>query len=213
MARRTKEEAEKTYLALLDAAVELFLEKGMARTTLHEIADRAGVTRGALYWHFKGKDDIILAIWQTFALPHLDKFAASMSAIAKDDPIVGFRRTMHDMMEAIVTDSRAGQAVSIIMHVVEITKEETELQTYLQNMRESIVISMKEGCRFVAQNGGLRDGLCPELAAKGLVAYTLGLVNQYVLPHPFADLKSDGVALLDIYLDAVLRDPGAGAGR
>ncbi len=62
MARRTKAEAEKTKSALLASAVVLFSEQGVAKTTLDDIATAAGVTKGAFYWHFKNKTELLLAI-------------------------------------------------------------------------------------------------------------------------------------------------------
>ena len=52
MARRTKAEADETRTKLLDAAEEVFFEKGVSRTSLGDIAQRAGATRGAVSWHF-----------------------------------------------------------------------------------------------------------------------------------------------------------------
>lgn len=57
--RRTKEEAEQTKNLLLDAALDIFSEKSYDTATLNDIAKRAGVTRGAIYWHFKDKTDIL----------------------------------------------------------------------------------------------------------------------------------------------------------
>src|SRR5690606_12983243 len=53
--RRTKEQAEQTRASILAAAEQLFLEKGVAHSTLDQIARAAGVTRGAVYWHFENK--------------------------------------------------------------------------------------------------------------------------------------------------------------
>lgn len=58
MARKTKAEAEQTRRDILEAALDLFHAKGYTRTTLEEIARSAGVTRGAIYWHFKDKVDL-----------------------------------------------------------------------------------------------------------------------------------------------------------
>ena len=60
--RRTKEDAMQTRCQLLQAAKALFNEKGFSRTTLAEIAEKAGLTRGAAYWHFKSKDEILITI-------------------------------------------------------------------------------------------------------------------------------------------------------
>ena len=56
---------ERTRARLLDAAVELIREKGLYRTTLEEVAKRAGMTRGAIYGNFKNKDELFLAVVET----------------------------------------------------------------------------------------------------------------------------------------------------
>jgi AcrR family transcriptional regulator len=48
--------------AILDVALELFTEQGYDKTSLREIADRLGVTKAALYYHFEKKEDILLEL-------------------------------------------------------------------------------------------------------------------------------------------------------
>ncbi|MBK7872547.1 MAG: TetR/AcrR family transcriptional regulator [Saprospiraceae bacterium] len=60
--RRTKEEALLTRDSLVDSALELFIENGYSNVSLHQIAESIGATRGAFYWHFKSKEEILLAI-------------------------------------------------------------------------------------------------------------------------------------------------------
>ena len=57
--RRKKEDAEQTKHLIIEKAVELFLKKGFSQTTLDEIATAAAVTRGAIYFHFKDKKEIV----------------------------------------------------------------------------------------------------------------------------------------------------------
>ena len=64
MARKTKEDAQKTRQQLIEAAITQFSTRGVASTTLTDIADAAGVTRGAVYWHFSSKAEIFNAIWE-----------------------------------------------------------------------------------------------------------------------------------------------------
>ena len=61
--RKTKEEAYQTRCNLLVAALSVFYERGVAQASLDEIAKAAGVTRGALYWHFKNKEDLFEALF------------------------------------------------------------------------------------------------------------------------------------------------------
>ncbi len=59
MARKSKEDAQATREGILDAAVACFHEHGVVATTLAMIAARAGYTRGAVYWHFKNKTEVL----------------------------------------------------------------------------------------------------------------------------------------------------------
>ena len=57
MARKCKEDAEKTRQAVIESALDVFSEKGYAKATFDEIAARAGFTKGAVYWYFRNKAD------------------------------------------------------------------------------------------------------------------------------------------------------------
>ena len=62
MARRTKEEAEKTRARIMASALSLFAKKGYDRTTFNDIAAKLKLTKGAVYWHFESKDALLMAI-------------------------------------------------------------------------------------------------------------------------------------------------------
>ena len=64
MVRRTKDAALETRAHILDTAEEVFQKKGVSSTSLDDIARAAGVTRGAIYWHFKNKADLFDALMQ-----------------------------------------------------------------------------------------------------------------------------------------------------
>ena len=83
MVRKTKEEAMNTRARIMDAAIELFADRGFARTSLEEIAEAAGVTRGAVYWHFKNKFDLISAIHEdmhTELMSELDRKSTRLNS-------------------------------------------------------------------------------------------------------------------------------------
>ena len=62
MARKTKEQAQQTRQDILMGALNVFSEKGFSRSTLSDIAKRIGMTRGAVYWHFKDKREILVEL-------------------------------------------------------------------------------------------------------------------------------------------------------
>ncbi|HEY5007403.1 MAG TPA: TetR/AcrR family transcriptional regulator [Caulobacteraceae bacterium] len=60
---------ERTRAALLEAARALIREKGYERTTMEEVARRAGMTGGGLYGNFKNRDELFIALGQTYWAP------------------------------------------------------------------------------------------------------------------------------------------------
>jgi len=77
MARKTKAEAEKTRQSILRAALDLFVEKGYERATFEDVASLIGLTKGAVYWHFKSKPDLFAALVANMTETH-DKQIARM---------------------------------------------------------------------------------------------------------------------------------------
>lgn len=58
--RRTKEDALETRRSILRAALDIFCEKPYAKVSIADIASAIGMTKGAVYWHFKNKDDLFV---------------------------------------------------------------------------------------------------------------------------------------------------------
>lgn len=59
-----KESREKRIKDITNAAVEVFLKKGYENTTMEEIAEKAGISKGGLYHHFKSKDVLLMLVNQ-----------------------------------------------------------------------------------------------------------------------------------------------------
>ena len=80
---------QRTRAALLEAARELVRERGYEGTTLRDVAERAGMTSGAIYGNFKNRDDLFLALGLTYWPPIVPRyrpdatFAEKMRALAE----------------------------------------------------------------------------------------------------------------------------------
>ena len=91
MPRRTKEDAAETRALILDQATVLFEEKGYSSTTLDDIARAAGLTKGAIFHHFKSKKALFTDIWTTLQ-KEMDadiRRTAAKIAAETDDPFAG----------------------------------------------------------------------------------------------------------------------------
>ncbi|WP_319447877.1 MULTISPECIES: helix-turn-helix domain-containing protein [unclassified Mycobacterium] len=93
---------EHTRALLLDAAEEVFAEKGFTAATLDDIAHVAGYTKGAIYKHFSAKEDLFLAVSDRYWRRYFDNFADVMSTATRigarelDEVAERWRQLSHD---------------------------------------------------------------------------------------------------------------------
>lgn len=66
---------------ILNESVRLFLEKGYHATSIDDITDAAGITKGALYWHYKGKEDLLKKIIQKWEKDFLDELIRKVDGV------------------------------------------------------------------------------------------------------------------------------------
>ncbi|WP_037602214.1 TetR/AcrR family transcriptional regulator [Streptacidiphilus rugosus] len=89
-----------TRARILDVALELFVEHGYEKTSLREIADRLGVTKAALYYHFRTKEDILAGIVASMSAPIEEAIAwgeqQEYSAEVRDEILRRFAEGMAD---------------------------------------------------------------------------------------------------------------------
>lgn len=199
MARRTKEDALVTRDLLLDAAERVFQRRGVSRTSLQEIAQEAGLTRGAIYWHFDNKADVFDAMMQRVTLPMVASLKGPPE-IEATDPLLHLRRNVATAFHQTVHDEQVRRVFEIASHKVEYVDE-------LQALRERH-ITERDACmgdldRLLAQaveRGQLPGGTSVGMAAIGLHALIDGLMHNWLLNPESFDLEAVGAQALDAHL-------------
>ncbi len=68
VARRTREEARETREKLLESALDIMSAKPFATVSMNEIAEKVGLSKGAVYWHFKNKNDVLITLIESLGL-------------------------------------------------------------------------------------------------------------------------------------------------
>ena len=106
MPRRSKEDAGKTRQLLLDTALKLFAERGIARTNLKDIAIEAALTHGALYWHFKNKADLLSALYDECRLELSDIFIDQLQS-ARQNALASLGGFIYEWSIKVVQDERS----------------------------------------------------------------------------------------------------------
>ncbi|VGO20273.1 TetR family transcriptional regulator [Pontiella sulfatireligans] len=102
MARKTKEEAEKTRQRILDAALKVFSEKGYSKATFVDVASEIGLTKGAVYWHFKTKPELLAAV-----VAYGEEKQCARYKDAMPETLAELRDTVVELVTAIADDDES----------------------------------------------------------------------------------------------------------
>lgn len=193
MVRRTKEEALATRNALLDAAELLFHERGVSRTSLQQIAEAAGLTRGAVYHHFEDKAALFDAMMERVRLPLED--AELRAATTADEAWAALETMLLDVLRRLEGSEQVNRVFEIAITKVEYVDEMAGLRERHRQAkcehREAIVRGLRHA------------GFTParaETAARGLQALIVGLIHSWMLEQGEFALLGTGRAAIRAHL-------------
>ncbi|MEK8031565.1 TetR family transcriptional regulator [Ideonella sp. DXS29W] len=199
MVRRTKADAQATRHQILDAAEAEFLARGVAHTRLQDVAAAAGVTRGAIYWHFQDKAELFNAMMDRAFLP-CECAAERAQQVAGDDPMALLTEMAMSPLRALAESEQVQRVFRIAMHQTEYTAELAPVQArYMEGTSEFQQQLVDAMTRAEAQ-GQLRPGLPLPLIATGLFALVDGLMHHWTLRPGGFDLVACGEVAVRSYI-------------
>jgi TetR/AcrR family acrAB operon transcriptional repressor len=196
--RRTKEEAAQTRRRIMAAALRTFNRRGIARTTMEHIAEAAGVTRGAIYWHFSDKRALLGAIREDVSLPLIDRADFTLLYDRETEPLERIERFLTDLVRAVEEDSRTRLAFNVMSFKCEYVGDlEPELSEYarkLERLRRILTQVYGEA------RDRLRSDLTPEIAALETVAFLVGLLRISLLDECGASVRKHARDLIGAHV-------------
>lgn len=191
-AEQTTQTREKRRRELLDAARELFAAKGFEQTNVSDIAARAGVSQGTIYWYFKSKDDLLMAVFEDW-----------LSGLAQDYvTIVSEPGTAQDRLTRYA--QAAARRIKEAEHLLPVEAEFWSLifrrdairqrfHDLFRRLRADIANLLREGMN----SGELRSDIDPvHLAAIAIAVYD-GLILQWAAESEAVDWD----AVTDTFLE------------
>ena len=206
MARRTKEEAATTREQLLDAAEKVFRERGVTRTSLAEVATAAGLTRGAVYWHFKDKAALFTAMCERATLP-LDAMVAAASGERSNDPLGTLRDLMVEALRHLATDTRTQAVFEVIFLKTEMCGELGEVFGRRDRERCECLLQVETLVRRAIDVGNLPSDTDAALATQLLHACMGGLMREWVLDRQAYDLERVAPSLVECIIAGIVACP------
>ncbi|MFN2360325.1 MAG: TetR family transcriptional regulator [Marinobacter sp.] len=191
MARRTKADAENTRQSILDASEQVFMEKGVARASLEQIAREAGVTRGAVYWHFRNKSDVLDAMLERVRAP----LTEMVDAVTTPEQSLGnLQSVCVYALRKLAEDPHHFRVYSILFH-------RTESDQAIEKQRELASHSIEHLAQVFALEGisdRLYPGLTPVQAARSLHTQMLGIYYDWLSNPEGWDLMAEAECLVAV---------------
>lgn len=198
MARKTKEQAQETRCRILDAAEQVFQRQGVSRTSLNQIATEAGVTRGAIYWHFRNKADLYDAMIRRVLDPEEARGQADQQR--QNDPLNFIRELAVGFLQRLASNPQHQRVLEIAWHKCEYVDEMAIIRdSHLECGRRFIAL-LEEAMRCAQEQGRLPATLCPHQAAVGVMAVVDGLMVNWTLEPSLFPLTDYASAIIDAYL-------------
>src|SRR5579862_6678803 len=172
---------------LIDAAMDLFASYGYRGTSLARIARAAGVTKGALYWHFADKEEFFIAV----VAKVLGEWDLIFEKSAHATNAVEFRAEFGRLFDTIAELNEKNPWVSRLLLII--TLESHKITPRVLRAMRRANLSYHRNFRVLVERGtevGVFDpSLDAQWAATQIFASYLGLANLWYLHGPRFDLR------------------------
>jgi TetR/AcrR family transcriptional regulator, transcriptional repressor for nem operon len=201
MKTATSRAPEMTRRKILEAAFNEFYKRGFQGGSINRIVDQAGTTKGALFHHFKGKNDLGYAVVREVIHPHLrEKFADPLAN--STDPITDLKRLFLQSNKREIANDRLVHGCPLNNLAQEMSPLDERFRKALAKiyagLRESLAAAFAHGIKA----GTVRKNISPSKVATFVVAAHAGICGTAKNAQSEKLLVESSQALFD-YLDSL----------
>lgn len=191
-----------TEAKIVQSALELFVRKGYHGTSIVDITNKVGLTKGALYAHFSGKGELLLRLIQEFKSGFVDGMAKSVSecpgdALDKLNRVISFNAKF------------ATQNQHLCVFLTFLTTElnaDVDFQPALQEVYREYAAIISEPIRQGIRQGLFKKELDPHVTALTFMALHDGVLHQWVLNRNHLDGAQYVRTFREIFLYGLVRE-------
>jgi TetR/AcrR family acrAB operon transcriptional repressor len=196
--RRTKEEASITRENVLTAALEVFSRYGYSAARLEDIAQAAGVTRGAIYHHFGSKEELYkaLVIERSAGINQLAEVTVSQGGT----PLEIIRRLLTSLFEYLEENEEYRALLELAVSKVELTEELDSIREDTIKGRRQLAAFFRELLSQGIQAGEIRSDLPVTSAAWALVSFMNGVGLIWTQDPQAFPLHESRETFVDLFL-------------
>lgn len=176
MARKTREESQLTRERILDAAEQVFAQHGVSSATIAHIADTAGVSRGAVYGHYRSKVDMCLAMCRRA----LQRATLPPHMLEQHPPLEALFRMGMFCLRQWLTPGSMQRALHVLYYLCEDTPENAPLTRLRRGWEADYTRQMLRALRRAVKSGDLPAALDMKLAQAFINCTMTGIYNARI---------------------------------
>jgi TetR/AcrR family transcriptional regulator, acrAB operon repressor len=198
--KKTKESAEKTRYELLETGLKIFNEKGYNRTRLEDIANAAGVSRGAIYHHFGNKTELFKEI----ILSRVNQIVAVFENISaeSEEPLKSLKKSLAEILTRIENDSLLTAFAELFAKTefIEELKELKEQRDYSSWREYKILLNALQTCK---SKGLIKNHINLNTFAFTLIGAFDGIFRIWVRNPEMISLKENADQIIEYLFTGV----------
>jgi TetR/AcrR family acrAB operon transcriptional repressor len=196
--RRKKEEAEATKEDILKAAKDVFARKGFTAATLADIAEQAGITKGAIYWHFDNKSELYQ---QVLAHGFMGYYELMAGILTQDmPPMEKIRKAMTAVLVAFEQDEEYRASVGLLLFNTEASEEMQPFIARVVEFNEAIYGTLVGLIEQGIASKEIDPGIDPGQVAYGLMGFVHGVEVISILGIGNISLEENAESMVEFQL-------------
>lgn len=203
MVRKTKEDAAITRQRIIDAAREMFLQKGVSRTSLEQIATHASVTRGAVYWHFQNKAELFHAMREEVYLPLIDRMDDTLLGNVDEpnpDPLGRISKHLRSTIQVLDDDQTTRATYEVMMTKCEYVDEFADVLKSILSNCSGLVHKMEQAYAKAQEIGQVGTQLTAAELAMDTHLFFSGLLHMWVKDTEGTLFRDRALQLIDTHI-------------
>lgn len=179
MPKRTYEDSLVTKQNILNTAKRLFSRRGYERTSLSDVAKYAGVTRGAIYWHFSSKEDLLLGLLEKL---NTDLFSNDIvneaMSPAEADPLGKLKQFLLVLVQEDAIEFFNSTFMTMLLTIMNGGSGNVELREKIYAQRKRHVSNQTQIIKNAVNKGQLPKNLVIEAAVEHLEIFLIGYIHS-----------------------------------
>lgn len=198
---RKNKDSVATKNSILKAAIEVFVMRGFAKTTLEEVAKKADVTRGAVYWHFKNKHDIFEALHEELHQPLTSSILEDMKK-NRDDSLQQLQELCEKLLIDLANDETRQKILKIFLCKCDYSCGMEEILEKQRKQKLKNIGLFEEYFDRAKKNKKLACSIDSKTLAISLACYMSGIVMEYLRNPQLFNLKKEAPFLVKQFFAA-----------